>query len=104
MYKLKVDKPILDIAGNIIPTSETDQKPFAVGKAMAQYLQYYRGQKIDAIKAKSLAIRFYKDAEVDIDKADLLALREVFKEDTQMSVLVKADILELLQDVEETKE
>ena len=104
MYALKVDEPIKDVAGNVIQSDPNDPTPFTLGRAIAMYLQQYRGNDIDAIKAMSLAKRFYKGESVAVDKSDILALKTIFKADTTLTAVVKGPVLELLEEAEEEKE
>jgi len=85
--KINLNKNLLDLEGNEI-------KDAHIGKVVASALA--GSNKGDAIKFWHWSTKFYSCEEVELDPSDLETLRTFIKESEQMTVLSKAQILQLL--------
>ncbi len=89
--KLNFKKPFLDLDDKEIPDSDQ-------GKALAQALSASLDPKEgDLIKYWEWALKCHKGQAIDLDKADQKKFRE-FIEKTNFNVLVKAQLIQTLDD------
>ncbi len=89
--KINFNFPLIGLEGNPLTDVNGD---VTLGKIFAPLIA---GQnKGDALKLLSWAIAIYKNEDLALDKSDINVLKELINTDQQMTVLVKAQLLELL--------
>jgi hypothetical protein len=94
---MNFNKALVGLDG--IAAKETDDKDLTVGRVLAgRLISASRG---DALKMFSWAQKLYNGKALDLDKSDIETLKEFVKNDEQLTVLAKAQILMVL--LEESK-
>jgi hypothetical protein len=89
--KINFNMPLFGLDGNSLTDVNGE---VTLGKIFAPIIA---GQnKGDSLKLLSWAMAIYKNEDLVLDKSDTNVLKELINTDQQMTVLVKAQLLELL--------
>jgi hypothetical protein len=70
--------------------------PISLGKLLSGQLAFTN--KGDALKLFTWAQKLYKDEPLDLDPSDASTLKEFIKSNEQLTVLAKAQLLEVFKD------
>ena len=89
--KINFNQPLAGLDGNSLTDINGE---VTLGKVFAPIIA---GQnKGDALKLLSWAMTMYKSENLCLDKSDIVVLKELINSNEQMTILVKAQLLELL--------
>jgi len=86
--KINLNKPIVDLSGKEIENSN-------LGQLLSQMLAT-ASSKENTIKMYYWAQKFYAGEELDLDPTDLSILKSFIEGNEQLTVLAKAQILEVI--------
>ena len=90
---LEFNSPLKGLDGQPIKDAEG---PISLGKLLSGRLAF--SNKGDALKLFTWAQKLYNDQPLDLDKSDEGTLKEFIKNDEQLTVLAKAQLLEVFKD------
>jgi hypothetical protein len=96
---MNFQKPLIGLDGEVVKDAEGNQ--IILGKILAGYL--VGANKGDALKMFSWAQKLYNGKPVDFDKSDKETLKEFVKSNEQLSILTKAQLLEIIVEEPESK-
>jgi len=96
--KFNFNKNILSLSGEEL--KDEKENPINLGKFLAN--QLVSASKGDAMKMSDLAQRLWKGEEVEIDRSDRKMLEDFIKEAATMNILVKGQLLDVLEKGEDT--
>ena len=85
------NKPIKNLSG--IAAKDQNGKEVTLGSILAE--QLVSGSKGDAVKYYGWALKLHEGHELDLDKSDVQTLKEFIKNNEQLTILAKAQLLEL---------
>jgi hypothetical protein len=89
---MNFNKVLVGLDGN--KAADVDGKDITIGKLLAGRLA--GANKGDALKMFSWAQKLYNGKPIDLDKSDIETLKEFVKSDESLTILAKAQILEVL--------
>ena len=92
MQTLDFNKPILDLAGKAL---EQNGEEVTLGKLLAGTL--VSQGKGDALKLFGWAQRLYAGTPLTLDKSDVKTLRELIEQEQTLTVLSKAQMLDVFE-------
>lgn len=90
---LDFNQTLKGLDGQIVKDGET---PITLGKLLANQLAF--NNKGDALKIFSWAQKMYNGEILDLDKSDESTLKDLIKNNEQLTILAKAQILEVFKD------
>jgi hypothetical protein len=85
------NKPIIGLDGEALNDANGE---VTLGKVLAPVIA--RQTQGDSLKLLSWAMAIHKNEDLVLDKSDIKTLKELINADNQMTALVKAPLLELL--------
>lgn len=91
---LNFDQPLKGLDGQIV--KDFDGKEITLGQLLAQ--QLVSSNKGDALKLFTWAQKAYNGEQLDLDPSDSSTLKDFIKNNEQLTVLAKAQLLSVFKD------